>query len=92
MRDMHILLRVYLVVGVAFLLSVYVITLSLWFDAPHGTLNGQYLVAIDTNALGENDIVSVLFFAFLPLVTWLFTSGLRRVLSRRRPCSWSRGG
>ena len=65
MRDMHILLRVYLVAGLAFLLSVYVITLSLWFDATlNGTFNGQYLVAIDTNALGENDITLVLFSRF----------------------------
>jgi len=83
---MNILIRVYMVAGLTFVLSVYVITLSLWFDATlNGIFNGQYLVAIDTNALGEDDVALILFFAFLPLVTWLFTRGLRKVLKSEAP-------
>jgi hypothetical protein len=83
---MNILLRVYLVAGLAFILSVYIITLSLWFEATlNGAVNGQYGVAIDTNALGESYVELALFFIFLPAVTWLFTRGLRRILKSEAP-------
>ena len=78
---MNILLRVYFVAGLAFLLSVYMITLALWFDATlNGVYNGQFVVAFYTNAFGEDFIELALLFLFLPAVTWLFTRGLRRVL------------
>jgi hypothetical protein len=83
---MNILLKVYLAAGLAFILSVYIITLALWFDATlNGIYNGQYAVAVSTNSLGENDIELALFFLFLPAVTWLFTRGLRRVLKSEAP-------
>lgn len=78
---MNLLLKVYLVAGVAFFLSVYAIMLAVWFDASlNGVVNGAYVVSIYTDALGENDLVLVLLFAFLPVVTWVFTNTLRRVM------------
>jgi predicted branched-subunit amino acid permease len=83
---MNIVLRVYLIAGLAFILSVYVISLSLWFDATlNGVVNGQYTVAIDTNALGEDFVALSLFFIFLPAATWMFTRGLRRIIRSEAP-------
>jgi hypothetical protein len=83
---MNILLRVYLVAGLAFILSIYIITLALWFDATlNGVVNGQFAATIDTNALGEDYIELGLLFLFLPAVTWLFTRGLRRILRSEVP-------
>jgi hypothetical protein len=78
---MNRLLKVYLAAGMTFLLSVYVILLSLWFEAAlNGSVTGQYIVAIDTNALGESYLELGLLFLFLPVATWVFTNGLRRLL------------
>ena len=83
---MNLLVRIYIAAGFAFILSVYVIILSLWFDATlNGIFNGQYAVAVDTNALGENDVVLLLLFLFLPVVTWVFTRGLRRIIRQEAP-------
>lgn len=80
---MNILLRLYLAFGLSFILGVYVVTLSLWFEsAVNGALNGQYVVTIDTNILGESGVVLLLLFLFLPVVAWMFTRGLRQVLIR----------
>ncbi|MDA4113327.1 MAG: hypothetical protein OK474_04690 [Thaumarchaeota archaeon] len=79
---MNRILKVYLAAGMAFLLSVYVIMLSLWFEAAlNGAVTGQYVVAIDTNAFGESYVELTLLFIFLPVVTWVFTRGLRRLLT-----------
>ena len=70
----------------AFILSIYIITLALWFDATlNGVVNGQFAATIDTNALGEDYIELGLLFLFLPAVTWLFTRGLRRILRSEVP-------
>jgi len=75
------LVRAYLAAGVAFLLSVYVILLSVWFEATlNGSVTGQFVVAIETNAFGESYIELGLLFLFLPVAAWVFTSGLRRLL------------
>jgi len=78
---MNRFLRGYLAAGVAFLLSAYVILLSIWFEAAvNGSVTGQFVVAIDTNAFGESYIELGLLLLFLPVAAWVFTSGLRRVL------------
>ncbi len=78
---MNQLVRVYLGAGMAFLLSVYAIMLSLWFEATlNGSVNGQFVVAIDTNALGESYLELGLLFLFLPVAVWVFTRGLRGLL------------
>ncbi|MDA4134759.1 MAG: hypothetical protein OK441_04245 [Thaumarchaeota archaeon] len=78
---MNRLVRAYLAAGVAFNLSVYVILLSVWFEATlNGSVNGQFAVAIDTNAFGESYIELALLFLFLPVAAWVFTNGLRRLL------------
>jgi hypothetical protein len=82
MASMNILLRAYLVMGVTFILAVYVVTLSLWFDATlNGLYDGQYVSAIDTNVFGESTVALILFFFFLPAMAWVFTRGLRRVMA-----------
>jgi hypothetical protein len=79
---MNLILKVYLAAGMAFLLSVYVIMLSLWFEATlNGSVTGQYVAVIDTNAFGESYLELALLFIFLPVVTWVFTRGLRRLLT-----------
>ncbi|MDG6926665.1 MAG: hypothetical protein JRN09_08940 [Nitrososphaerota archaeon] len=76
---MNILLRAYLAAGVTFILAVYVITLSLWFDATlNGIYYGQFVSSIDTNVFGESTVVLLLIFFFLPSVAWVFTRGLMR--------------
>jgi hypothetical protein len=76
------ILKAYLAAGMAFLLAVYVIMLSLWFESSlSGSVTGQYVVGIDTNAFGESYAVLALFFLFLPVVAWFFTRGLRRLLT-----------
>jgi hypothetical protein len=79
---MNRILKAYLAAGMAFLLGVYIIMLSLWFEAAlSGSVTGQYVVAIDTNAFGESYAVLALLFVFLPVVAWVFTRGLRRLLT-----------
>ena len=78
---MNVLLRLYLAVGLAFVLGAYFVTLFIWFNATlNGLFNGQYVAAVNTNALGENDLIVLLLFVFLPAAAWTFTRGLRRVL------------
>ena len=78
---MNRLLKIYLAAGTAFLLGAYVILLSLWFEAAiSGSTTGQFVVAVDTNALSESYLVLALLFLFLPVATWVFTNGLRRLL------------
>ena len=46
--SMNRILKIYLAAGMAFLLSVYVIMLSLWFEATlNGSVTGQYVAVID---------------------------------------------
>ena len=79
---MNRLLRAYLAAGVAFILSVYVILLSVWFEATlNGSVTGQFAAAIDTNAFGESYLELRLRFLFLPVVAWGFANGLRRLLT-----------
>ncbi len=79
---MNRLLRAYLAAGVAFILSVYVILLSVWFEATlNGSVTGQFAAAIDTNAFGESYLELSLLFLFLPVVAWVFANGLRRLLT-----------
>jgi hypothetical protein len=82
---MNLLLRIYIAAGITFILSVYIVTLAVWFDATlNGLYNGQYVVAVNTNALGENDLELALLFFFIPVVSWVFTRGLRGVI-RKEP-------
>lgn len=81
---MHPLLRAYLVAGIAFMLGVYAIMLAVWFDATlNGAVNGAYVVTINTDALGESDLVLALLFLFLPVAVWAFTRGIRRALTQQ---------
>jgi len=80
-KSVNRLLRAYLAAGVAFILSAYVILLSVWFEATlNGSVTGQFAAAIDTNAFGESYIELGLLFLFLPVAAWVFTSCLRRLL------------
>jgi hypothetical protein len=78
---MNVFFRVYLVSGLAFILGTYVVLLSVWFVATlNGIYDGAYVVSVYTNALGENDVVLVLIFLFLPAMAWVFTRGLRSAI------------
>ena len=78
---MNVFFRIYLVSGLAFMLGTYVVLLSIWFVATlNGIYNGAYFVSVYTNALGENDVVLLLIFLFLPAIAWVFTRGLRMAI------------
>lgn len=78
---MRRLLRLYLGAGTAFLLGVYVLLLSIWFEATlNGSVTGQFAATVDTNVLGEGPLVLALLFLFLPVVVWVFTRMLRGLL------------
>lgn len=78
---MNVLMRAYLVAGFAFILGVYSVMLGVWFYATlNGAVNGQYVVTIYTDSLGESDVLLLLLFAFLPAMAWVFTKGIRQAM------------
>jgi len=83
---MNVFGEVYSVAGIAFVLGASVVPLGTWFEATlNGGVEGQCTATIYTNSLGEYKLVLFLMLAFMPVVSWVFTNGIRRVLRREAP-------
>ena len=77
---MNIFLRVYLFLGLMWLVGTYVEAISIWVSATReGLATGVYLTKVYTNGVGENNLELGLFLVFLPAVAWVFLTLVRRL-------------
>jgi hypothetical protein len=77
---MNVLVRVYLFLGLMWLVGTYAEAISIWVQATReGLATGVYLTKVYTNGVGENYLELGLFLAFLPAVVWVFLSPVRRL-------------
>ncbi|MGP8056924.1 MAG: hypothetical protein ACLP9K_04910 [Nitrososphaerales archaeon] len=77
---MNILVRVYLFLGLMWLVGTYAEAIFIRVQATReGLATGVYLTKVYTNGVGENYLELGLFLAFLPAIAWVFASLIRRL-------------